>query len=111
MMGKLGAVLLAVALLATVFLMPAAAPAQQVLRIGYPVWVGYGPLFLADKKCFLKDPGVTIEFIKMESSTARYVALTAGKIDGLMTTIDTMVLRVKPEFQVAAVMAFDDSKG
>src|SRR5229473_1580735 len=111
MIGKVGAGLLAVVLLATLFLMPTAAPAQQVLRIGYPVWVGYGPLFLADKKGFLKDAGVTVEFIKMENSTARYVALAAGQIDGLMTTIDTMVLRVKPDFQVAAVMAFDDSKG
>lgn len=111
MIGKVGAGLLAVALLATVFLMPAVAPAQQVLRIGYPIWVGYGPLFLADKKGFLKDAGVTVEFIKMEDTKTRYVALAAGQIDGLMTTIDTMVLRVKPDFQIAAVMAFDDSKG
>lgn len=111
MIGKVGAGLLAVVLLATLFLMPTAAPAQQVLRIGYPVWVGYGPLFLADKKGFLKDAGVTVEFIKMENTSARYVALAAGQIDGLMTTIDTMVLRVKPDFQIAAVMAFDDSKG
>jgi NitT/TauT family transport system substrate-binding protein len=100
-----------VALLATVFLMPAAAPAQQALRIGYPIWVGYGPLFLADKKGFLKDAGVTVQFINMSDTKTRYVALAAGQIDGLMTTIDTMVLRVKPDFQIAAVMAFDDSKG
>jgi NitT/TauT family transport system substrate-binding protein len=92
-------------------LLPAPAPAQKVLKIGYPVWVGYGPLFLADKKGFLKDEGVTVQFINMEDTKTRYVALAAGQIDGLMTTIDTMVLRVKPDFQLAAVMAFDDSKG
>jgi NitT/TauT family transport system substrate-binding protein len=96
---------------ALAFLFPSQAPAQKVLRVGYPIWVGYGPLFLADKKGFLKEAGVGIEFINMEKSDTRYVALAAGRIDGLMTSIDTMVLRVKPDFQIAAVMAFDDSKG
>src|SRR5207245_6299018 len=101
----------AVALAAALLLFPSPAPAQKVLKIGYPVWVGYGPLFLADKKGFLKDEGVTVQFINMEDTKTRYVALAAGQIDGLMTTIDTMVLRVRPDFQIAAVMAFDDSKG
>lgn len=100
-----------VLIMVTLLLLPSPVPAQKVLKIGYPVWVGYGPLFLADKKGFLKDEGVTVEFINMEDTKTRYVALAAGQIDGLMTTIDTMVLRVKPDFQLAAVMAFDDSKG
>lgn len=96
---------------ASLFLMPAPAPAQQVLRVGYPVWVGYGPLFLADQKGFLSALGVKVEFVLMEDTKTRYAALAAKRIDGLMTTIDTMVLRVKSDFQIAAVMAFDDSKG
>lgn len=111
MIGRGVAFILAVALLGTMFLMPAPAPAQQVLKIGYPIWVGYGPLFLADKKGFLKQAGVSVQFVNMENNTARYVALAAGQIDGLMTTIDTIVQRVKPDFRMAAVMAFDDSKG
>ncbi|MDQ7820882.1 MAG: ABC transporter substrate-binding protein [Armatimonadota bacterium] len=102
-----GTAALAVALLVR----PGPAPAQQALRIGYPVWVGYGPLFLADRKGMLADLGVNVDFVLMEDTKTRYVALAAGKIDGLMTTIDTVVLRVRPDFQVAAVMAFDDSKG
>lgn len=100
-----------VALFASILMLPSPAPAQKVLKIGYPVWVGYGPLFLANKKGFLKDLGVNVEFVNMEDTKTRYVALAAGQIDGLMTTIDTMVLRVKSDFQIAAVMAFDDSKG
>src|SRR2546428_208735 len=111
MIRKSTAFPVAVALAAALLLGPSPAPAQKVLKIGYPVWVGYGPLFLADKKGFLKDEGVTVQFINMEDTKTRYVALAAGQIDGLMTTIDTMVLRVKPAFQIAAVMAFDDSKG
>ncbi len=91
---------------------PAPAPAQMApLKIGYPIWVGYGPLFLADKKGFTKELGVSVEFVLMEDTKIRYVALAAGKIDGLMTTIDTMVQRARPDFKFGAVMAFDDSKG
>jgi len=111
MVRKLPVLAVIAILIGTALLLPAPAPAQQVLKIGYPVWVGYGPLFLADKKGFLKDEGVSVQFINMEDTKTRYVALAAGQIDGLMTTIDTMVLRVRPDFQIAAVMAFDDSKG
>src|SRR5881396_2825155 len=111
MLRKLPVLAVIAILIGTALLLPAPAPAQKVLKIGYPVWVGYGPLFLADKKGFLKDEGVSVQFINMEDTKTRYVALAAGKIDGLMTTIDTMVLRVRPDFQIAAVMAFDDSKG
>src|SRR2546428_2586615 len=110
MIRKSTAFAVVVALAAALLLGPSPAPAQKVLKIGYPIWVGYGPLFLADKKGFLKDAGVTVEFIKMEDTKTRYVALAAGQIDGLMTTIDTMVLRVKPDFQIAAVMAIGVSK-
>jgi len=99
------------ALVGVMLVLPAPAPAQKALRIGYPVWVGYGPLFLADKKGFLKALGTGVQFVNMEDTKTRYVALAAGQIDGLMTTIDTIVQRVRPDFQMAAVMAFDDSKG
>lgn len=106
------ALVVAALLLGPVFVRPAAAPAQGApLKIGYPIWVGYGPLFLADKKGFTKDLGVDVEFVLMEDTKSRYVALAAKRIDGLMTTIDTMVQRARPDFRFAAVMAFDDSKG
>ena len=110
MLRKLPAYVVIVVLIGTVLLLPGPAPAQKVLKIGYPVWVGYGPLFLADKKGFLRNEGVNVQFVNMEVNP-RYVALAAGQIEGLMTTIDTMPQRVRPDFQIAAVMAFDDSKG
>src|SRR2546427_11275774 len=110
MLRKLPVLAVIAILIGTALLLPAPAPAQKVLKIGYPVWVGYGPLFLADKKGFLKDEGLSVQFINMEDTKTRYVALAAGKIDGLMTTIDTIVLRVRPDFQIAAAMPLDDSK-
>src|SRR2546430_14541353 len=110
MLRKLPALAVIAILIGTALLLPAPAPAQKVLKIGYPVWVGYGPLFLADKKGFLKDEGVSVQFINMEDTKTRYVALAAGKIDGLMTTIDTIVRRVTPDFEIARLVAFYDSK-
>src|SRR2546430_10914260 len=90
MLRKLPALAVIAILIGTALLLPSPAPAQKVMKIGYPVWVGYGPLFLADKKGFLKDEGVSVQFINMEDTKTRYVALAAGQIDGLMTTIDTI---------------------
>lgn len=105
------ALILVMVLIAGMLVRPAALPAQTPLKIGYPVWVGYGPLFLAEKKGYLKELGTSIEFVLMEDTKPRYVALLAKRIDGLMTTIDTVVQRVKPDFQMAAVLPMDDSKG
>lgn len=111
MKGPRIALLVAVVLAAGVLIRPAMLAAQAPLKIGYPVWVGYGPLFLAEKKGFLKELGTPVEFVLMEDTKPRYVALAAKRIDGLMTTIDTVVQRVKPDFQMAAILAMDDSKG
>lgn len=111
MKGPRIALLVAVVLTAGVLIRPAMLAAQAPLKIGYPVWVGYGPLFLAEKKGFLKELGTSVEFVLMEDTKPRYVALAAKRIDGLMTTIDTVVQRVKPDFQMAAILAMDDSKG
>lgn len=108
--GRL-ALMLVVALVAGLLVTPATSAPVAPLKIGYPVWVGYGPLFLAEKKGFLKELGTSVEFILMEDTKPRYVALAARRIDGLMTTIDTVVQRVKPDLQMAAILPMDDSKG
>jgi NitT/TauT family transport system substrate-binding protein len=111
MRGGRIALIMVMVLVAGMLIRPSTLPAQTPLKIGYPVWVGYGPLFLADKKGYLKELGTSIEFVAMEDTKPRYVALAAKRIDGLMTTIDTVVQRVKPDFQMAGVLPMDDSKG
>ena len=40
--------------------------AQPVkLKLGYSVWVGYGPLFIARDKDYFKDEGLDIELVKV----------------------------------------------
>lgn len=112
MKGSRITMLLMLVLMAGLLVQPATHAASMApLKIGYPVWVGYGPLFLAEKKGFLKELGTSVELINMEDTKTRYPALAAKRIDGMMTTIDTVVQRLKPDFQMAAILPMDDSKG
>lgn len=83
----------------------------QPLKIGYSTWVGYGPLFLAQEKGFYKDEKVAVELVNMEDPKERFFALAAGRLDGLVSTIDTMVLYLRTGQEFQYVLALDDSAG
>src|SRR5712691_11240083 len=80
---------------------PAGAAAEQ-LTIGHSIWVGYGPLFLARDKRFFDEAGVAVELPTVEDPKLRFAALAAGKLDGSATTVDTMSLYWKRNFQFRA---------
>jgi NitT/TauT family transport system substrate-binding protein len=89
----------------------APAVAGEPIRIGYSTWVGYGAFFVALEKGLFDEAGVTVEMVKVEDPKLRFAALAAGELEGVVTTLDTMTLYVKPDFQLATVIALDDSKG
>ncbi len=86
--------------------------AQPVkLKIGYSVWVGYGPLFIARDKDYFKDEGLDIELVKVEDPKDRFAALSGKQLDGLVTTLDTMTLYWRSETPFAAILGLDESSG
>lgn len=85
--------------------------AAETLHLGYSTWVGYGPLFLARDYRYFDEAGVNVELTNIEDPKLRFAALAAGKLDGLVTTLDTMSLYWKPALQFQAVLGLDDSKG
>ena len=89
----------------------ASAASAEPLRIRYAVWVGYGPLFLAQQKGYFGAEKVDVQLVKMEDPKESFRALEAGRLDGVVSTIDTMIphLRTGKEFQY--VLALDDSAG
>jgi len=87
------------------------AGAGEPFKIGFSTWVGYGPLFLARDKGFLKAEGVEVEFLKVEDPKDRFAALAAQRLDGLVSTIDTMILYLKTGKEYQYVLALDDSNG
>jgi NitT/TauT family transport system substrate-binding protein len=83
----------------------------EPLKIRYPVWVGYGPLFLAREKGFFKDEKVEVQLVNVEDSKEGFLAMSAGRLDGAVSTIDTMVLYLETGKEFQYVLALDDSAG
>src|SRR5689334_23241327 len=90
---KLGVLVLLATLLAACGGQASTGGGQAVkLKIGYSVWVGYGPLFIARDKGYFKDEGLDIELVKVEDPKDRFAALSGKQLDGLVTTLDTSTL-------------------
>ncbi len=85
--------------------------AAEPLKIRYSTWVGYGPLFLAKEKGFFKDEKVEMELVNMEDPKEGFFAMAAGRLEGVVSTIDTMVLYLKTGKEFQYVLALDDSAG
>jgi NitT/TauT family transport system substrate-binding protein len=99
--------------IAAAALLTAVSPAAQAepLRIGYLTWIGFGPLFLAQKKGFFAKEGVEVELINMAIHEAMYAGLFAGQVDAITATVDDMLPHFDPEHPYACVLALDESHG
>jgi NitT/TauT family transport system substrate-binding protein len=53
----------------------------EPLRIGYGMWVGLGPLFVAQEKGLFAQEGVEVELIDIEIPEALYSGLLTGQLD------------------------------
>jgi NitT/TauT family transport system substrate-binding protein len=83
----------------------------EPLRIGYLIWVGFGPLFVAKEKGLFAEEGVQVELIDMAVHEASYAGLFAGQIDAVGATVDDLLPRYDPEDPYVCVMALDESLG
>ena len=81
------------------------------LKIGYSVWVGYGPLFIARDKGYFKDEGLDVELVKVEDPKDRFAALSGKQLDGLVTTLDTSTLYWRSETPFVSILGLDESSG
>ncbi len=89
----------------------APAAAAEPLKIRYSIWVGYGPLFLARDKGYFKAENVDVELINMDDPKEGFFSMAAGRLDGVVSTVDTMVLYLKTGKEFQYVLALDDSAG
>jgi NitT/TauT family transport system substrate-binding protein len=79
------------------------------LRIAYVVWVGYGPLFLAQEKGFFADEGVEVHMINTEGG--HWEAVLDGQVDALGTSINSVPMHYAPDMEPVCVLALEDSLG
>ena len=83
----------------------------EPLRIGYLIWVGNGPLFVAQEKGLFAREGVEVELIDMAIHEASYAGLFAGQIDVISVTVDDMLPNFDPEQPYVCVLAIDELLG
>jgi NitT/TauT family transport system substrate-binding protein len=82
----------------------------EPLRIAYPIWVGNGPLFVAQEKGLFSAEGIDVHLINIEDT--QHEALADGQIDAGAATINTTVLyAAKLEDRFVCVLAMDESLG
>lgn len=90
-----------------------AGPAHaEPLRIAHTVWVGFGPLFIAEEKGFFAAEGVEVELIRIEEHTTQYAGLFSGQIDAAAAAFqDAPVFADPQEPHLVCVLILDDSRG
>ncbi len=90
---------------------PGSAAAADKILIGMSNWIGYAPLYLAQEKGFFKAQGIDVEVKLVESLHDRRIALAAGRLQGICTTVDAHVITAANGVPVKQVLALDDSFG
>ena len=77
----------------------------EPLRIFYAVWVGYGPLFLAQEKGYFAREGVEVELINNEVHAAAFGGLFSGQVDAVAGAVLDAPLYSDPDAPLVCVLA------
>lgn len=81
------------------------------VQIAHSTWMGFAPLDLAVKKGFFKKHGANVAIQHIESKSDSKSALAAGKIQGIATSLDTIVMSSASGIDSKIVLALDTSDG
>ncbi len=87
------------------------AQAATPLKLAYSVWIGYGPLFVAQENGYFAEEGLDVELVLIEDAKIRFSALASGRIDLLVTTVDTMLQYLREDRSYRYLFALDESIG
>ncbi len=78
--------------------------------IGMSGWTGFSPLSLAEKAGLFKKHGVDVE-IKFIPQKERHLALAAGSVQVIATTVDTQIAYAASGVELTQILLLDKSKG
>lgn len=81
------------------------------LRLAFPTWVGYTPMYIAKEKGFFEKYGLDVELTVIEGLAERKMALAGGKLDGLAISADSLLNLSAEGMDVKAVYVLDNSNG
>jgi NitT/TauT family transport system substrate-binding protein len=83
----------------------------ETLRISVNSWVGFGPLFVAQREGLFAKHGIHVDIVKMEGSADRRAALISGRIDVLGSTLDDLAVGLSQGVDAIAFACADFSNG
>jgi NitT/TauT family transport system substrate-binding protein len=88
----------------------------EPLRIRYGIWVGYGPLFVAQEKGFFDRESADVELIRIDDLTAAFASLFDDQVDGMMAGTPDLVTFYARQAEsddepLVCVLVTDDSRG
>lgn len=81
------------------------------INIAFQEWVGYGPLYLAKEKGFMREEGIDLVFIDEQLDLARAKAFKQGMLDSEAGTLDLLISKASKDAPIAAVLEIDQSFG
>jgi NitT/TauT family transport system substrate-binding protein len=94
------------------FATPAIVRAQALpkITIGMSGWTGFAPLTLAEQAGLFRAQGVEVE-TRFVPQRERHLALAAGALNCVVTTVDTMITWAGAGVPLTQVLVLDRSKG
>jgi len=87
------------------------ADAADPVKIGFNIWVGFGPLYIARDKGFFQKRGIDVELIIKEEVREKFGDLAAGKLDMVAGGGGTSLIYLTAPDQLQYVAATEDSNG
>src|SRR5690242_16128021 len=88
----------------------AAAPAQaETIKIGLQPWLGYGPLWIAEKQGYFAANGVDVQLVNFGWDADLAVALASGNINITSIATNGVILQRNNGIDLKGFMLMDGS--
>jgi NitT/TauT family transport system substrate-binding protein len=81
------------------------------IHIASSTWTGYALIYLANSKNIWKNHGLDVSFKDVEDPNDRFIALAAGRLEGMASTVDAFARQQSNGVQAVEVFPIDASVG
>jgi NitT/TauT family transport system substrate-binding protein len=81
------------------------------IHISSSTWTGYAVLYVANAKGTWKSHGLDVNFKVVEDPNDRFIAMAAGRLEGMATTVDTYARQQSAGVPAVEIFPIDASVG
>jgi NitT/TauT family transport system substrate-binding protein len=81
------------------------------IHISSSTWTGYAVLYVANAKGTWKSHGLDVNFKVVEDPNDRFIAMAAGRLEGMATTVDTFARQQSAGVPAVEIFPIDASVG